>query len=207
MGKRDKRIDAYIARSAEFARPILRHLREVVHGACPDVAEDIKWGMPAFTYHGLMCDMAAFKAHATFGFWRGAAIVDLGGRSLDEAMGNFGRLTKVSELPSKRVLSSYVRLAMKLNESGAKPRARAKSSGPQKALPVPADLKAALAKHSKARATFAGFSPSHRREYVEWITGAKQAATRASRLAKAIEWMAEGKPQNWKYMKEWKKGR
>lgn len=120
MGSRDARIDAYISKSAEFAKPILRHLRGVIHEGCPKVVETIKWGFPNFTYHGLLCGMAAFKRHCTFSFWRGSLVVGDHARHRD-AMGQFGRLTSLADLPSKRVLKSYLRTAIHLNESGVQP--------------------------------------------------------------------------------------
>ena len=204
MGKRDPRVDVYIKHSkSEFAKPILIRLRETVHAACPDVEETLKWGMPSFMYHGILCGMAAFKQHCSFGFWKGSLILDVKGRRADEAMGQFGRITKLSDLPSRRVLMGYVKKAMELNEQGVKAPARA-SKGPRKPVPVPADLRAALAKSARARTTFDGFSASNRREYVEWIVEAKRDATRAQRLKTAVGWMAEGKPRNWKYMKRQK---
>jgi uncharacterized protein YdeI (YjbR/CyaY-like superfamily) len=199
MGTRDPRVDAYIARSAEFARPILTHLREVVHAACPEVEETVKWSFPHFMHQGMLCSMAAFKAHCAFNFWKGALVMDGDGGSA-EAMGQFGRITTLAELPPKTVLSGYVRKAMALNESGARAPARRKAA-PKPALAVPDDLAGALRTHRKAAATFEGFSPSQRREYIEWITEAKGESTRARRLTTTIEWLAEGKPRNWKYMK------
>lgn len=200
MPKTDRRIDAYIAKSAPFARPILERLRAVVHAACPDVEETLKWGMPAFDYRGPLCSMAAFKQHATFGFWKGALIVDPETRKPDEAMGDLGRITTLADLPSKRVLTAWIRRAMKLNEQGVKAPPR-KAAAPRKPLPVPADLRAALAGNRRAAATFAAFPPGHRREYVEWIVEAKREETREARLEQAIAWMAEGKARNWKYRK------
>jgi uncharacterized protein YdeI (YjbR/CyaY-like superfamily) len=197
MGRRDPRIDAYIAKSAPFARPILEHLRELVHAGCPDVEETIKWGMPSFTYHGILCGMAAFKEHCSFGFWKGSLIVDQAGRPAEAAMGQFGRLTSVKDLPSKKVLTGYVKQAMQLNESGVKAR---KKSTPKPEAVVPDDLARALRKNKAARETFDRFSPSNRREYVSWILEAKTDETRQRRLETAIEWMADGKPRNWKYM-------
>lgn len=197
MPSRDPRIDAYIAKSAEFARPILEHLRAVVHAACPTVEETIKWGHPAFMYEGILCNMASFKQHCSFGFWKGSLIVGNDGRRVDDAMGQFGRITAVRDLPSRRTLAGYVKAAMRLNEEGIKPARSAKPA--RKPLPVPPDLAAALKKNRKAQATFDGFAPSHRREYIEWITEAKKAETRARRLATTIEWLAEGKARNWKY--------
>jgi uncharacterized protein YdeI (YjbR/CyaY-like superfamily) len=200
MSKRDPRIDAYIAKSAGFARPILRHIRSVVHAACPQVEEGIKWGMPHFGYRGgMMCQMAAFKQHCAFGFWKAARILGPDGRSAEKAMGQFGRLTSLGDLPPRRVLTGYIRQAMALHEEGVRvPRPRRR---PRPSVRTPADLAAALKENARAGATYREFSPSHRREYVEWITGAKGADTRARRLATAIKWMAEGKSQNWKYMK------
>jgi uncharacterized protein YdeI (YjbR/CyaY-like superfamily) len=198
MSKRDPRVDAYIAKSPEFAKPILEHIREVVHSACPECEEDIKWGNPSFVYKGLLGGMAAFKQHCMFGFWKGSLVVADKGQSL-EAAGSFGRITRVSDLPSKKVLAGYVKQAMKLNEEGTSvPRA---TKAPKKPVSTPTDLSAALAKNRKAAATYEKFSPSHRRDYVEWITEARTEETRKRRLAQAVEWMAEGKGRNWKYEK------
>jgi uncharacterized protein YdeI (YjbR/CyaY-like superfamily) len=197
MSKTDPRVDAYIERSEEFARPILTFLRETVHGACPDAEETLKWGMPAFMYQGILCSMAAFKQHATFGFWKGRLVVP---EAEDEsAMGQYGRITHCRDLPTKKVIVGHIKLAMKLNVEGVKaPRTR--SGVPKPPAETPDDLGAALKKNRKARAAFEAFSPSHRREYIEWIVEAKRADTRQRRLEQAIEWLAEGKPRNWKYM-------
>jgi uncharacterized protein YdeI (YjbR/CyaY-like superfamily) len=199
MGTRDPRVDAYIAKSADFAKPILTHLREVVHSACPDVQETMKWSMPFFDYHGVMCNMAAFKEHATFGFWKRALIPGLAPNSANggASMGNFGRLTSVKDLPGRNVLAGYVKAAMRLNEDGVVTGRTKKAPKPEAA--VPADLAAALKKSRKAAATFESFPPGQRREYVTWITEAKRDETRAKRVAQAVEWLAEGKKRNWKY--------
>jgi len=197
----DPRIDAYIAKSATFARPVLRHLRALVREACPEAEETIKWGMPAFVYGGkILCGMAAFKAHCAFGFWRRELKVALGPVSSkeDEGMGGFGRITKLEELPSDKRLLALIRQAAKLNESETPARPRP-ARRPAAALPVPADLAKALKKNKAAAATFASFRPSHRKEYIEWITEAKRAETRAKRLATTLEWLAAGKSRNWKY--------
>lgn len=196
MATRDPRIDAYIAQAADFARPILIRLRDVVHAACPDVEETLKWSHPSFGYRGLLCGMAAFKAHAAFGFWKHALVVGDAGKP-SEAMGDLGRLTSIADLPSKAVLVRWVRRAMTLNERGVT--AVKKQSAPRPAIRTPKELTAALAKHPKARATFQAFSPSHRREYVEWIAEAKRPETKERRLATTIEWLADGKSRNWKY--------
>jgi len=195
MPKRDPRIDAYIANAPEFARPILEHVRALIHRHCPDVEETIKWRMPSFEYHGLLCGVAAFKQHCAFGFWKQKLVV--GEASEDDAMGQFGRIRTLKDLPPDKQLAGYIKKAMQLNESGAStPRVR-------KARPAPAtpdDLAAALKKNKKAAATYAAFSPSCQREYVDWIVEAKREETRAKRVATAVEWMAEGKQRNWKYM-------
>lgn len=210
MGKRDKRFDTYINESAEFAQPILKHIRELVHEACPDIVEEFKWGHPHFTYEGsIICGMASFKQHVGFGFWKASLIMGTDSSKVGpEGMGQFGKLTTVKQLPSKKVLTGYVKAAMKLNEAGipAAPRrsaiakkAAAKKSGT--VLKVPADLIAALELNRAALDTFDAFSPSARKEYIEWITEAKQQTTRERRLEQAIEWMADGKQRNWKYQK------
>ena len=197
MGTRDKRIDAYIAKSADFAKPILTHIRDTVHEACPDCEETLKWSSPTFMYHGMLCGMGAFKEHAVFGFWKHELLL---GERTGEAMGSFGRLTGVKDLPSKKQLTALIKRAMKLNEDGVTVQ-RMKVAQPKAEIPMPAALKSALAKNKQARTTFEAFSPSHKREYLEWITEAKGEETRARRIATALEWMAEGKPRNWKYMK------
>ena len=199
MGTRDPRIDAYIASSAGFAQPILEHLRRTVHEACPQVEETMKWSMPHFMYEGMLCGMAAFKAHCTFGFWKGALLVGDNGGAAGNAMGQFGRITKLSDLPPKKTLLALVRRAVALNEQGATSPARRKPK--KEPVETPDDLVAALAKNRKARTTFEKFSPSQRREYVEWVAGARRAETRARRLATTLEWLAEGKPMHWKYAK------
>jgi len=185
MGQRDPRIDAYIARSAEFARPILSHLREVVHAACPECEEMLKWSAPSFTYRGkILCGMAAFKQHATFGLWQRAMVLGPDGKRLDDAMGQFGRLTKVADLPGKRELAGYLKQAMQLIEDGAK-RPSIKDSKPKPPAEVPNDLVVALKKNAKARATFDAFPPSCcKREYIEWISEAKREEPAAGALHK-----------------------
>ncbi len=198
MGKKLESVDAYIDKSAEFAKPILNHLRAVVHEACPEVEEAMKWSFPNFMYKGMFCSMAAFKEHCAFGFWKSSLIVDKKGENLERAMGQFGRITKLGDLPPKKVLVEYIKLAKKLNDDGVKSPTRIQK--PRRELVVPDDLAKALKGNKAAQATFDKFSPSNKREYVDWITEAKTEATRNKRLDTAIEWMAEGKPRNWKYM-------
>jgi uncharacterized protein YdeI (YjbR/CyaY-like superfamily) len=199
MGKRDPRIDAYIDNAAEFARPILGRLREIVHEACPEVEETLKWSAPSFLHAGgILCGMAAFKQHASFGFWKHALVVGEGVPR--DGMGSFGKLTSLKDLPPKKELVALIRKAMQLNEEGVKTPGVRKSSTPKPAPAPPEDFVAALKKNRQARATFEGFPPSQQREYVDWITEAKRDETRQKRLTQAIEWLAEGKQRNWKYM-------
>jgi uncharacterized protein YdeI (YjbR/CyaY-like superfamily) len=200
MGARDQRVDAYIAKSADFAKPILTHLRAVVHEGCPEVQETIKWGAPFFEYHGVLCMMATFKHHCSFGFWKGSLVVGKGKKDGDSA-GQFGRIVKVSDLPPKKELIAYVKKAMKLNEAGVKSPTRSKDRPSKPEIPVPDFFRDALKKNKKAQTAFDAFSPSHRREYLEWITDAKSDATREKRVNTALEWMAEGKSRNWKYQR------
>lgn len=200
MVARDPRVDAYIAKSAEFARPILTHLRAVVHEGCPEVQETIKWGAPFFEYHGVMCMMATFKHHCSFGFWKGSLVVGKAAKDADSA-GQFGRLEKVSDLPPKKELIAYIKKAMKLNEAGVKSPSRSKDRPGKPEIPMPDYFRAALKKNKKAQAAFDSFSPSHRREYLEWLTDAKTDATRDKRMNTALEWIVEGKSRHWKYQK------
>ena len=196
MGKTDPRVDQYIAKAADFAKPILTHIRKVVHTACPDVEETMKWSFPHFDYKDqMMCSMAAFKAHCAFGFWKSSLVLD--DPAATDTMGHFGRITSVNDLPPDRELVGYVKKAAKLNDEGIK--VARKPAAPKKPLSVPADFSAALKKKAAARKTFDAFSPSQRREYVEWITEAKTDATRQKRMTTAVEWLAEGKSRNWKY--------
>ena len=198
MGKRDPRVDAYIAKAADFAKPILTELREIVHAACPDCEETLKWSAPSFMYKGLLCGMHAFKEHAIFAFWKGTLVMDDTAKTV-HATRTFDRITKLSDLPSKKILTGYIKKAMALNDAGVK--MTRSPRGPAKPVVVPKALAAALAKNKKAQAAFERFPPSHKREYVEWITGAKREETRNRRLQVALRQIAEGKPQNWKYMK------
>jgi len=198
MPQHDPRVDAYIARQADFARPILEHVRAAVHEACPEVEESIKWGMPSFLHGGrILASMAAFKQHASFGYWQHALVVGEGVPR--EGMGSYGRLASVADLPPRRTLLAHVRKAVKLGEAGVKSPAARKATTPRPPPKAPADLLAALKANPAAKAAFDAFAPSHKREYIEWITDAKREETRAKRLAQAVEWMAEGKSRNWKY--------
>jgi len=200
MAKTDPRVDAYIKKAPPFARPILAHIRKVVHAAVPGVEETMKWSSPHFDYKGIFCGMSAFKAHVGFGFWKAGLMKDLLPGSGLSAAGQFGRITSMADLPGDKELAKIITFAKQLNDDEVKAPPMRKA-GPRPALKAPADLLAALAKNRKAATTFENFPPGQRREYVAWVIEAKQAATREKRIATAVEWMAEGKARNWKYMK------
>ena len=195
---KSKAVDAYIAKSAGFAQPILKRLRALMHKACPQVEETIKWGVPHFEHLGVVAGMAAFKQHVSFGFWKQRLLDDPSGFFTRGPSGMGGRrIESLGELPSDAVLLKSMRAAVALNEQGIGiPRAARPKKPPPRA---PADLAAALRKNAKAKATYEGLPPSKKREYVEWITEAKQDATRKRRLADAVAWMAAGKSRHWKY--------
>jgi hypothetical protein len=197
MPDKDPRIDAYIERSADFAKPILTHLRKLIHKASPKVSETVKWSMPAFEYKGLICGFAAFKQHCTFGFWKESLLTKDAFAAEKTAMGSFGRISSKKDLPADDVIIKLVQQAVELNEKGIK--AAKKPASPKKELVVPDYLTAALQKNNAARKTFENFPYSCKKEYVEWITEAKTESTREKRLVTTIEWLAEGKRRNWKY--------
>jgi len=202
MPSKDRRVDEYISKSADFAKPILIHLRQLVHKTCPDVRETIKWGFPVFEYKGPMCHMASFKKHCVFGFWKAALMKDktlLDNARSESAMGHLGKLTLLKDLPSDKKLIANIKEAMELNDAGVKITS-VKKTAAKKDIKAPEDFLAALKKNKKALATFEGFSPSHKREYIEWIVEAKREETRKNRIEQAIQWMSEGKPRNWKYI-------
>lgn len=198
MGTKDPRVDAYIAKSADFAKPILDHIRLLVHKACPDVQETMKWSFPHFDYKGMMCSMASFKQHCAFGFWKASLMKDPQKiLSADEAMGHLGKITRLKDLPSDKVMIAYIKEAARLNDEGVKvERTKPAVKNP---IRIPTDLAAALKKNRKALETFERFPPSHKREYIEWIIEAKRPETREKRVATTIAWLAEGKSRNWKY--------
>jgi hypothetical protein len=200
MATTDPRVDAYIAKSAPFARPILTHIRKAVHTGCPDVEETMKWSFPHFVYKGMLCSMASFKAHCTFGFWKGSLLKDsLGSTRSDEAMGQFGRITSLDDLPASKQLVALVREATALNDQGVKVVRR--KTAPKAPPIVPADFMKLLRGNKKAFAAFTASSPSHQREYLDWFSEARTVETRERRMAMALEWISEGKGRNWKYEK------
>ena len=196
MARKDPRIDAYIQKAPEFAKPILRHLRQLVHLGCPDVEETWKWSFPHFMHKGILCSMAAFKQHCSFGFWKGKLVV--AENSKEDAMGQFGRITTLADLPSDKVILRYIKEAVRLNEPGAKV-ARPARSTVKKELVVPAYFQVALQKKKQALKHFESFSYSHKKEYVEWLTEARTEETRNRRMATALGWLEAGKSRNWKY--------
>ena len=204
--KPDPRVDAYVAKAAPFAQPILAHLRALIHKACPDVEEDVKWGRPFFVHGGtILCNISAFKAHCSFGFW-GAEI----GKVLREdcvlqagGMGSLVKIASLKDLPPEKKLVGYIRQAAALIDSGLGDNrivvARRVVKAPQPPVEVPEEFTAALRRDRKAAAAYAAFSPSCQREYAQWIAEVKRPETRDRRIAQAVEWIAEGKQRNWKY--------
>jgi uncharacterized protein YdeI (YjbR/CyaY-like superfamily) len=203
MGKKDPRVDAYIAKSKEFAKPILEHFRALVHKACPDVDETIKWGFPNFDYKGPFCSMAAFKQHCAIGFWKAVLMKDCkltANAKSETAMGHLGKITSLKDLPKDKILISYLKEAAQLNLDGIKIPSKPKLKTANE-LVVPDYFTKALKKNKKSFTTFQNFSYSKKKDYVEWITEAKTEETRNKRMATATEWLAEGKSRNWKYEK------
>jgi uncharacterized protein YdeI (YjbR/CyaY-like superfamily) len=208
MGTKDPRIDAYIEKSADFAKPILKKLRSLVHKGCPDVTETIKWSMPAFEYKGPYCSMAAFKQHCVFGFWKSSILFGDEKSSGDKKFtwGAPGRdpvparITSVNDLPADAKFLALIQKAKKLNDEGVK--APMQKSAKEPAREIPKDFAAALKRTKGASANFQKFPPSHKREYIEWIVEAKKDETRQKRIATAVEWIAEGKSRNWKYQRK-----
>lgn len=203
-GSYSPKVDAYIASAADFAQPILTHIRELVHKALPDVEEDIKWSMPFFLYHGLMLgNMAGFKQHCSFGVWgkEGPANLRKDGIYDREAMGQLGKLTSVKDLPPDRDFIKYLRVAAAEIDTGVRTQnySRPKSTTPKPPPEVPPALAAALKKNKTAATQFAAMPPGCQREYCDWISEAKRDETRDKRVATAIEWISEGKRRNWKY--------
>ncbi len=201
---KDKRIDAYIANAQPFAQPILSHLRELIHAACPGVEETMKWSFPHFMYNGaILCSMASFKQHMAFGFWKASIMDDPHGIltiTEREAMGHMGQIRSLKDLPKDKILKDYIKQAARLNEQGIK--VEKVKPAPKKELEVPDYFLKAIKKNKAAHKTFEAFSTTNKREYVEWITEAKSDDTREKRLAQSVEWMAEGKIRNWKYLKK-----
>lgn len=203
MPQFDPRIDAYIAKAADFAQPILTHLRELVHTACPEVEEGVKWGMPFFMYQGdILCSMASFRQHAVFGFWKASILPDpddILTIPRGEGMGHMGKIESLKDLPKDAILKKYIKAAMKLNDEGIKVVKPKPTEAQKKELTIPADLTKELKKNKAADKVFKDASYSFKKEYVMWVEDAKTEATRLKRIAQAIEWIAEGKGRNWKY--------
>lgn len=197
MAKKNKEVDAYIARAQPFAKPILKKLRSIIHKGCPKVTEEIKWGAPFYMYQDrVLCATMGFKKHCAVVFWKAALIRKEKGKQGAADLKQWRKITETSELPSAQELTAYIKLAMHFNEPTTKLPPRKERTAPVKA---PAELTRALKVNPKAQATFKGFSLSKQKDYIYWITGAKTEATRQSRLETAIKWMAQGKSRNWKY--------
>lgn len=187
--EKDPRVDAYIGKAQPFAQPILTHLRALIHESVPGLSETLKWGMPHFILGGKnLAGIAAFKAHT--------ALVLHGEGRVDDGMGSYGKIKSLDDLPGDAELTTRIRASAAELASGAKKKAKPKSA-PKTDIAMPDDFATALS--VPARAVFDAFPPGARREYLEWVTEAKRAETRASRIAQAAEWIAEGKKRHWKY--------
>jgi uncharacterized protein YdeI (YjbR/CyaY-like superfamily) len=201
MSAMDPRVDAYIEKSAAFAKPILEKMRKLIFQAVPDVTETIKWSFPNYEVYGsMLCSMAAFKEHCSFGFWKASLLKDpekILALAERNSMGHLDKLVTVKDLPADKILVAYLKEAALLNKNKVKV-VRPKTA-PKKELPVPKLLAAALKKNKKAQGNFEAFSPSQKREYIEWINEAKTEETQIRRVDTTVEWSAEGKTRNWKY--------
>jgi uncharacterized protein YdeI (YjbR/CyaY-like superfamily) len=200
--KKDSRVDAYIVGAPDFAKPILNHLRELVHAACPDVEETMKWSRPCFMHKGMLCGMSAFKEHCAFGFWLGEMVLGQHAKGVAEknSSGHFGRITALADLPPDKELLRFIKKAVEVNESGVKRAIAPRPTGPRELI-VPDYITEALKRNKKSQAAFEAFSYSHKKEYVEWITEAKREETRQQRTQTMMKWLEEGKSRNWKYEK------
>lgn len=203
MSSKLNAIDLYIDKAADFAKPVLEHFRNLVHKACPQVEEKMKWSAPHFDYKGsMMCSMAAFKQHCAIGFWKAAVMQDKYKLfNAEEAMGHLGRIASLKDLPSDKILLAYIKEAVKLNDEEVKLPSRSKKPE-TKPIETPAYFLAALKKNKSAQKNFEAFSPSHKKEYNEWIIEAKTEETRIKRMQQAVEWIAEGKSRHWKYARK-----
>ncbi|REJ81923.1 MAG: hypothetical protein DWQ44_13480 [Bacteroidetes bacterium] len=208
MIKTDKRIDAYIEKAKPFAQPVLNHIRKLVHKADPEIEETIKWGMPHFVHDGIVCSMASFKEHCVFVLWKGDLISDVknsANKSGEKGMGQFGRIRSLKDLPSDSTMIKWIKEGVRLNKEGVP----IKKTSPAEAIKkneVPGYMLKEIKKSKKALKVFNEFPPSHKKEYIEWITDAKTDATREKRMTQMMEWLEEGKSKNWKYMKPKKTG-
>jgi len=204
MKEINNQVDAYISKAAPFAQPILNHLRTLIHQACPDVQETVKWGFPHFEYNGIVCSMAAFKQHCAFTFWKASLMSDkhkIFSQVKEQAMGQLGKLTDMADIPNDEVLIQYIDEAVKLNKEENKLPART-GKRVNKNLKIPAYFQQALNRDKRALKNFSTFNYSNKKEYLEWITEARSEETRNRRIGQAIAWLAEGKVRNWKYLQK-----
>lgn len=205
MSVKDPGIDLYISKSADFAKPILNHFRKLIHKTCPEVEETIKWGFPHYVYkEEILCSMAAFKHHCAFGFWKASLMKDkilTKNAASGSAMGHYGRITTLNDLPPDKKIIAHIKKAMLLNEKGVK-LPKKNITKEKNEMVVPDYFLNQLKKNKKAFNTFINFSPSHKREYIEWITQAKTEKTKNRRIETSIEWLAAEKPLNWKYIRK-----
>lgn len=198
---KNKKVDEYISQAHDFAKPILNHLRKLIHIACPQAEESIKWGHPHFEYKGLLCNMAAFNKHCAFGFWKAALMKDanLLQENNADAMGHSGKIKSLSDLPKDRIIVARVKEAVLLNEKGITLPVR-KPSDKKHEISVPLLLQKELIKNKMASDAFNNLSSYHKKEYIDWIDEVKTEKTKLMRIATTIKWLTEGKTKNWKYL-------
>ena len=186
---RNPKVDAYIDKQQDFAKPILKHVRKLAHEALPRAEEALKWGVPYFTVNGKNAvGMAAFKKHAS--------VMVCSTETAGGGMGNFGKLTDVSQLPGDEELIRQFRESAEAVQSPETSQPKTKP-----VLAMPDDLASAIADTPSAQEVFDGFTDAQRRDYIEWVMSAKRQPTREKRVATAAEWIGEGKKRNWKYEK------
>ncbi|KAF2080744.1 YdeI/OmpD-associated family protein [Flavobacterium sharifuzzamanii] len=204
MENYNKDVTAYIAKMADFAKPILNHLREVIFSACPEAEENIKWGTPHYSYKGdHLVMMGGFKQHCSFSLYKAELMKDAEIQASVKAGKKFGYMDKIkdlSELPSKEKLTAYIKEAMVFNENGtAKPKPVKEKSTAE--VVAPKEFVDALKKDTKATEIFESKSPSFRKNYIIWIADAKTDETRNKRISQSLEWIAEGKDRFWQSKK------
>jgi uncharacterized protein YdeI (YjbR/CyaY-like superfamily) len=203
MGNYDEKVDAYIEKSADFAKPILRYIREVAHEASPLLTESIKWGFPFFEYKGPVCQMASFKQHCALGFWKATLLNDTAKvlKIGDQKAGSLGDILSIADLPSKEILIDLILQGIALNEQAVKVTKPNAAPVEKTELVIPDYFIDFLATEQKAIEAWDKFSYSHKKEYAEWVVDAKSDATRQKRMETALEWISEGKSRNWKYQR------
>lgn len=202
MSNHNKKVDEYIFKMADFAKPILTHLRQIIFETCPDVEEDIKWGIPHYGYKGdHLVMMAGFKQHCSFSLYKAELMKDKMIQESVKAGKKFGYMDKVkdlSELPNKKVLTAYIKEAMELNSSGI---SKPKVVKEKVEVVAPKEFIEALEQDKIAFSVYESKSPSFRKNYIIWIADVKTDETRQKRITQSLEWIREGKDRFWQSKK------